>query len=188
MLTLVALWRGINVGKAKRIAMAELRALLEDLGYADVRTVLNSGNAVLRCASGCDPSCRSDGGSEDLASAAGRMRGAVLERLGVDARVQLVNGRAFREAVERNPKPELAEADPSRFLVHFLSERPGADVVELAAEDWGEEFVALVGSVVYVHSPGGVLKSRAGKALARALGDGVTARNWKTVLRIRELF
>ena len=42
----VALFRGINVGKAKRIAMADLRALLEKLGYTDVRTLLNSGNAV----------------------------------------------------------------------------------------------------------------------------------------------
>ena len=42
----VALFRGINVGKAKRIAMADLRALLEKLGYTDVKTLLNSGNAV----------------------------------------------------------------------------------------------------------------------------------------------
>ena len=42
----VALLRGINVGKAKRIAMADLRALVESLGYSDVRTLLNSGNIV----------------------------------------------------------------------------------------------------------------------------------------------
>src|SRR4051794_32869155 len=42
----VALIRGINVGKAKRVAMADLRAALEDLGYTDVRTLLNSGNVV----------------------------------------------------------------------------------------------------------------------------------------------
>ena len=42
----VALFRGINVGKAKRIAMADLRTLLDKLGYTDVRTLLNSGNAV----------------------------------------------------------------------------------------------------------------------------------------------
>ena len=42
----VALFRGINVGKAKRIAMADLRALLESMGYTNVRTLLNSGNAV----------------------------------------------------------------------------------------------------------------------------------------------
>ena len=44
--TEIALLRGINVGKAKRVAMAELRALVEKLGYGDVRTLLNSGNVV----------------------------------------------------------------------------------------------------------------------------------------------
>src|SRR5438093_12978873 len=42
----IALIRGINVGRAKRVAMAELRALVEDLSYGDVRTLLNSGNVV----------------------------------------------------------------------------------------------------------------------------------------------
>ena len=42
----VALLRGINVGRAKRIAMADLRALVEGLGFGEVRTLLNSGNAI----------------------------------------------------------------------------------------------------------------------------------------------
>src|SRR5688572_4013562 len=42
----VALLRGINVGTAKRVAMADLRALVEGLGYQNVRTLLNSGNVV----------------------------------------------------------------------------------------------------------------------------------------------
>ena len=42
----VALLRGINVGSAKRIAMADLRALVEGLGFRDVRTLLNSGNII----------------------------------------------------------------------------------------------------------------------------------------------
>ena len=44
--TLIALIRGINVGPSKRVAMADLRELLTGLGYADVRTYLQSGNAV----------------------------------------------------------------------------------------------------------------------------------------------
>ena len=46
----LALFRGINVGKARRIAMADLRALLEDLGFTQVKTLLNSGNAVFTAA------------------------------------------------------------------------------------------------------------------------------------------
>ena len=46
----VAFLRGINVGRAKRIAMADLRVLLEGLGYTGVRSVLNSGNVVFEAA------------------------------------------------------------------------------------------------------------------------------------------
>ena len=42
----IALLRGINVGGNKRVEMARLRALMEDLGYSDVRTYVNSGNVV----------------------------------------------------------------------------------------------------------------------------------------------
>ena len=46
----VALLRGINVGRAKRISMGDLRALFTGLGYGDVRTLLNSGNVVFTVA------------------------------------------------------------------------------------------------------------------------------------------
>ena len=46
MARLVALLRGINLGSKRRVAMADLRELLAELGYEDVRTVLASGNAV----------------------------------------------------------------------------------------------------------------------------------------------
>jgi len=48
MIYYVALIRGINVGKAKRISMEDLKALVERLGYEDVRTVLNTGNVVFK--------------------------------------------------------------------------------------------------------------------------------------------
>jgi uncharacterized protein (DUF1697 family) len=44
----VALLRGVNVGKAKRVPMAQLRAWLAELGYSGVATLLNSGNACSR--------------------------------------------------------------------------------------------------------------------------------------------
>src|SRR5262245_18172142 len=71
----VALFRGINVGKAKRIAMADLRALLEELGYRDVKTLLNSGNAVF------------GGRAAPADRHAARIRAAVAKQLGVDALV-----------------------------------------------------------------------------------------------------
>ncbi|HEY4868864.1 MAG TPA: DUF1697 domain-containing protein, partial [Candidatus Dormibacteraeota bacterium] len=53
-MTFVALLRGINVGRNKRLAMSDLRALLEALGYGDVRTHLQSGNAIFTTGRGAE--------------------------------------------------------------------------------------------------------------------------------------
>lgn len=84
----VALFRGINVGKAKRIAMADLRTLLAKLGYTDVRTLLNSGNAVFTA----DTTA-----SRELGAT---IRSAVHEKLGVDAHVIVKSAKEIA-AIER---------------------------------------------------------------------------------------
>ena len=71
----VALFKGINVGKAKRIAMDDLRVLLGKLGFTDVQTLLNSGNAVFTAA------------AESALKLAEQIRQAVLTGTGVDALV-----------------------------------------------------------------------------------------------------
>ena len=75
----VALLRGINVGKAKRIAMADLRTLCESLGYGHVQTLLNSGNLVFS-APRADP------------RAAVRIEKEIASRLGVQSRVLVITG------------------------------------------------------------------------------------------------
>ena len=79
--TFVALIRGINVGRNNRVAMADLRALLVDLGYRDVRTLLNSGNAAFSAP------------GKNAAGVASRIQGALSTRLGVDVRVVAVSAR-----------------------------------------------------------------------------------------------
>src|SRR5204862_6684845 len=75
----VALIRGINVGRAKRVAMADLRALVEDLGYGEVRTLLNSGNVVFRV-----PAAR-------RGDIPGRIEKAITAWLGVSTRVVVLS-------------------------------------------------------------------------------------------------
>ena len=86
----VALFRGINVGKAKRIAMADLRALLEKQGYSGVRTLLNSGNAVF--SADATP-------ADELAQ---RIRAEVARKLGVDALVIVKSERDVASIVADN--------------------------------------------------------------------------------------
>src|SRR6188472_4434510 len=111
----VALFRGINVGKAKRIAMADLRALLQRLKFKDVATLLNSGNAVFSAAS--EP-------TDELAL---RIRKAVAKQLGVDAFVIVKSEKDVAAIIQGNELGKIAD-DPSRLLIALTG-----DVKSLAA-------------------------------------------------------
>lgn len=103
--------RGINVGKAKRVAMADLRELLAANGYADVRTHLNSGNAVLTGA-GAEP-----------ATHAARIESALAERLGLDSRCVVLTAEHLRVIVDGHPFPDVA-TNGSRMMAHVLAAAP----------------------------------------------------------------
>src|SRR4029077_17381759 len=87
----VALLRGINVGTAKRLAMADLRRVFEDLGYDDVRTLLNSGNVVFTARTAASP------------DQAARVQKAIADRLGIQSRVVVLTRREIADAVAANP-------------------------------------------------------------------------------------
>jgi uncharacterized protein (DUF1697 family) len=172
----IALLRGVNVGSSNRVAMADLRALMEGLGCTHVRTLLNSGNAVFSAA------------RTTPQAAALRIEKALGSRLGVSSRVVVIGANELAEVVAGNPLASVAE-DPSRLLVGILVDP--ADRVRLAEivrTDWGAERIALgPARAVYMWMPGGVIKSRLNKAVGRVLKEGVTARNWATILKLKAM-
>jgi uncharacterized protein (DUF1697 family) len=171
----VALIRGINVGRAKRVAMADLRAMLERFGYRGVRTLLNSGNVVYT-APGTPPG-----------EAAARIEHGIEAQLGVAARVMALSAKALDEVVSANPLLEVAH-NPSRLLVAFLIDPADRTRLEpLLEEAWEPEALALGARVAYLWCPGGVRASALSKAVGRALEDAVTTRNWSTVLKLHAL-
>lgn len=171
----VALLRGINVGRAKRVAMAELRALLEELGFGGVRTLLNSGNVVY------------DAGRTAPAAAAASIERAVEARLGVASRVTVLTASELARAVAENPLSGVA-TDPSRLLVAVpASAALLARLEPLARERWGHERLALGARVAYLWCPDGLLASRLPDAVGRLLGDAVTTRNWATMTKLHAL-
>ena len=173
--TQVALIRGINVGRAKRIAMADLRAVFEQLGFRDVRTLLNSGNVVF------------SGGRSAPAAAATRIEKAIDSQLGVSARVTVLTSAELAAAVAENPLKQAAES-PSRFLLEVLRDPTDrAKLAPLAKRDWAPEAMALGTRVAYLWCAEGILASALGAAVGKALGDGVTARNWTTMLKLNAL-
>src|SRR5262245_56758123 len=105
----VALLRGSNVGKAKRVAMASLRAAMEGLGYSDVRTLLNSGNVVFSAP------------RKDARTVAASIEKAIVARFGFTAAVVVVTAKELEKIVAADPLSKVAK-DPSRYLVAFVGD------------------------------------------------------------------
>ena len=171
----VALFRGINVGKAKRIAMADLRALLQKMGCDEVRTLLNSGNAVFQSR------------STSAAALARDIRAQVARQLGVDALVIVKSEREVSAIVEGNALEKVA-TDPSRLLVAVANDVKSIAALEkFAAAKWGDEGVHVGKHAAYLWCAHGILESKAAAALLTELEDLGTTRNWSTFLKIHEL-
>lgn len=171
----VALFRGINVGKAKRIAMADLRALLGELGYTDVKTLLNSGNAVFTAR------------TMPADKLAARIRKAVHAELGVDALVIVKSAADITGAIEGNAISALV-TDGSRLLVAFTNDPAALAALEpLRKLKWGAEKVHVGKHAAYVWCADGILESKAAVALLGGLEGTGTTRNWATLGKIHAL-
>jgi uncharacterized protein (DUF1697 family) len=172
----VALFRGVNVGRAKRIAMADLRKMLAGLGYMNARTLLNSGNAVFDAPSG-SPEVHAQ-----------KIRAALAKELEVDAQVVVKTATEFASVVAENPMLQ-GDKDPSRFLVVFTQQSSTlAALVPLSKATWFPEALAVGRNAAYMWCPRGIIESKVAQAVNRALGENATARNWSTVLKLSVLF
>jgi uncharacterized protein (DUF1697 family) len=155
----VALLRGINVS-SKRLAMADLRAAYESLGYGDVRTVLNSGNVLF---------------SSSTKVSAADLEQAVLSRTGIDSRTIVVPGARLRSIADAVPYRD--QPDHSRVIVTFFETVPTSIDVP---DDLAPELVSLGAEAMYQWLPDGVLKTKLPASFAKSLGLA-TARNLRTV-------
>lgn len=177
----VALLRGVNVGGVK-LAMADLRAVLSSLGYADVSTYIQSGNALFSAA-GPDP-----------AALAADIEAALDKQLGMRPRVLVLTRDDLAQVIRDNPYP--GEPNPKAVHAVFLAEEPGpeqvaavADAEQKAAEKGGRDTAQYVGRVLYLHTPDGFGRSELAIQLARRAGPmspkgAGTARNWATVTKL----
>jgi uncharacterized protein (DUF1697 family) len=170
----IVLLRGINLGSRNRIAMAELRALLEG-DFDDVGTYLQSGNVVLSSTAKPEQVRRS---CEQL----------IADRFGLAIQVVVRTRSELAKIVERDPLGAVA-SDPKRYQVSFLDKKPPAATIDklAATASDGEQFV-VIGREAYAWHPKGVARSKLWAALAgRGLGVTATARNWTTVTKLLEL-
>ncbi|HMJ33685.1 MAG TPA: DUF1697 domain-containing protein [Baekduia sp.] len=173
----VALLRGINVGKSARLGMADLRALLQDAGYEDVKTHLQSGNVVLTA----------DATGADLERA---LELLLRDQLASPIRVVVRNATQLAEIVDADPLAEVADK-PSLKQVSFLGDELDSAIakeLEAAAPDLAPERLVVRGREIYTWHPDGIQSSPTAKLLTdKRLQTTVTARNWNTVTKLLEL-
>jgi len=173
--TFVALLRGVNVGKAKRVPMAEFRALLSRLGYTGVATLLNSGNAVFRASRGAPAKHAAD------------IAAAISSQLNVEVPVIVKSADELAAIISENPVKAAAD-EHSRCLVAFVQDTKAvsglAAIESLVAPP--EQF-AIGRNAAYLLCAAGMLESKAGEALLGKAGKSATTRNWATVLKLHAL-
>ncbi|MEU9999083.1 DUF1697 domain-containing protein [Streptomyces sp. NPDC050848] len=183
--TYAALLRGINVGGHRKVPMAELRSVLEELGHRDVRTYLQSGNAVFTT----DADGPKDGApsADELTTG---LQDAIEKRFGfrVDC---LVRDAAYLAAVADDCPFPAAELEGKQLHVTYFSEPVGPERFASIDQDafLPEEF-RLGDRVLYLYAPEGLGRSKLAEALGRpALTKGIvgTTRNWNTVVKLVEM-
>ncbi|MEA9986521.1 MULTISPECIES: DUF1697 domain-containing protein [Subtercola] len=171
----VGLVRGINVGPTTRVAMADFRQVFESLGFADVKTLLQSGNVVFTT----DRMLTAD----DTAAVERDFHAAT----GLKAGFVILAAARFHEIVAANPLQSIA-ADPSKAVVTFV---PGAlDAQSIALPDPAAtlpEVLALGDGAVYSWHPEGISNSRLPVSFWKQLGPVYTARNLNTAAKLQAL-
>jgi uncharacterized protein (DUF1697 family) len=170
----VALFSGINVGGKRMVKMAELRSMLGQLGFADVETYLQSGNAVFRA----------DGDADTVARA---IEAAFEKRWGFRSRVMVRDIEWLAEAVANNPYKEVA-GDPTKLHACVLERAPDPnEVAGLAERCVGPERFDVSEDLLYLHAPEGIGRSQFANLVPRVLKVPGTARNWRTMLALLEM-
>ncbi|MCO6004615.1 DUF1697 domain-containing protein [Actinoallomurus purpureus] len=169
----VALLRGVNVGRDTKVAMADFKDVLAALGHTDVRTHLNSGNAVFT---------GPEAPTERIAAA---IEGRLAAAVGRTVPVMVRTAAELRAIVEGNP---LEVRDPARFAVAFLAEAPAPERLRaLDPAEFAPEELRLGEKELYLYFPDGLGRAKLPAILDKRLGVPATLRNGNTVLKLLTL-
>jgi uncharacterized protein (DUF1697 family) len=169
----IALIRGINVGRGKRVAMADLRDMMVDLGHTNVRTLLNSGNVLFQSK------------RPSVAKIAASIETAINAACGFSAAVIVITARELDRIVDENPLLHVID-DPARHLVAFVTHPKHLEALRpLLKESWTPDALGLTERAAYLWCATGMLDSKFLQAFSRKAGATVTTRNWATVLKLQ---
>lgn len=171
-----AFLRGINVGGKNKIKMERLREICAALGFANVRTYINSGNMVFETAE-----------SDDKKLAA-KIEKAIEEEFGLNIKTMVRSIAEIEEIVENNPFDGQFENDKDLHVFFLDEELPEEKRELLLAQSSKNEKFTVRGREIFCLLRVSFPDSLMGKDyIAKKLKVSATARNWRTVNKILEL-
>jgi uncharacterized protein (DUF1697 family) len=169
----IALIRGINVGRGKRVSMSDLRHLFGELGHTNVRTLLNSGNVLFQSP------------RPNVSKLSSGIEAAIAAKCGFSATVAVITAAELTSIIDENPLLQVA-TDPAKHLVAFASHpKLLVPLRPMLKETWSPDALAITSRAAYLWCSTGILDSKVSQAFARKSGAGVTTRNWATVLKLQ---
>ena len=177
MATWISLLRAVNLGSHNKLAMPALRDALEDAGFADVRTYVQSGNIVAASR------------QRSAAAVEKAVHGVLADAFGLNVDVLVRSPKQLAAVIRANPFAKAATADPKFVHCVFLERAPTAAAIKrVHGEDVGRDELRCKGAEIFVRYGDGSRNSRiTPDRLAKWSGRAGTARNWRTVLALVEL-
>jgi uncharacterized protein (DUF1697 family) len=174
--TSVAMLRGINVSGHNIIRMERLRAVFEDLGFAQVRTYVQSGNVIFET-------------DDPPTGLAAKIERKILDEFGFEVPVLTKSAKELKDIIKRNPFVKEPEIDQSKLHVTLLSDDPPRNALgALEPLASGAEQVRIAGRAVYLYCPNGYGKTKlTNTAIEKKLSCRATTRNWATTNKLLEM-
>jgi uncharacterized protein (DUF1697 family) len=170
----ILLLRGINVGGHRKIKMADLKALLQTLGYAEVQTYIQSGNIILQT-------------EESTTEVAQKVKDAITKDYGFELPTMAISIEEWAEVIEAMPFKEVEE---EKFLhLTYLAEKPEQEVFQnIKVPLKGEEAYQLIDKTIYLYCPNGYGRTKMTNDFwEKQLKVAATTRNWKTSKKLLEM-
>jgi len=171
----IALFRGINVGGNNMIAMKDLAALLGKLGYANIKTYIQSGNVLFDA-----PAAKAEAFAKKIGA-------AIAKSHSFQPEIIVIDKKELAKMAAANPFPKAIKEPKSLHLLVLDAVPKKPDIDGMTALKTESESFKLIGKALYLHTPDGIHRSKLAAKLGKLLGVTATARNWNTVVKLLEL-
>ena len=168
--TFIAFLRGVMPSGKNAVKMADVREVLGNNGFIDVRTWIQSGNIALQT-------------SLDAATTAVQIRQLLQTHLGVDLATVIKTKEQLQAVLDGNPFNQ-DEYDLKRVFF-TLCNQPLADTADLIGQDFGEEKLCICEQAAYMYIPTDASRSKLSNVfLEKKLGVSLTTRNFNTISKM----